>query len=219
MLTIYGVYRSRAARNYWMAGELGIPFKAIPVIQAWRVADPGATAASLSTQSPEFLAVNPMGQIPSIDDDGFVLHELLAINLYLARKHGGPLAPQNLREDGLMTMWSMWALTAVEPYSVSIVLAYDMGVEDTVEGRQTIGDAVEALTRPFAVLDAHLENTGQVIGDRFTVADLNLAEVFRYAMSQQALFEGAPRVKEWLARCQSRPAFKAMMERRLAEPE
>jgi hypothetical protein len=104
-------------------------------------------------------------------------------------------------------MWSMWALTAVEPYSVSIVLAYDRGVEDTAEGRQTIGDAVEALTRPFAVLDAHLENTGQVIGNRFTVADLNLAEVFRYAMSQRALFERAPRVKEWLARCQSRPAF------------
>jgi glutathione S-transferase len=220
MLTIYGVCRSRAARNYWMAGELGIPFKAIPVIQAWRVADPDATAASLSTQSPEFLAVNPMGMIPSIDDDGFILHESLTINLYLARKHGGPLAPQNLQEDGLMTMWSMWALTAVEPYSVSIVLAYDMGVEDTAEGRQTIGDAVEALTRPFVVLDAHLKDTGQVIGDRFTVADLNLAEVFRYAMSQQAtLFERAPRVKEWLARCQSRPAFKAMMERRLAEPE
>ena len=47
----------------------------------------------LHTKSPEFLKVNPNGHVPSIDDDGLVLHESLAINLYLARKHGGPLAP------------------------------------------------------------------------------------------------------------------------------
>ncbi|WP_457661258.1 glutathione binding-like protein [Sinorhizobium medicae] len=56
-------------------------------------------------------------------------------------------------------------------------------------------------------------------GGRFTVADLNLAEVFRYAMSQTTLFDSHPQVKSWLARCQSRPAFKAMMEERLKEPE
>ncbi|WP_457661260.1 hypothetical protein [Sinorhizobium medicae] len=45
MLTIYGVYRSRASRNYWMARELGIPFRSVPVIQARRVADPLAADA------------------------------------------------------------------------------------------------------------------------------------------------------------------------------
>ena len=40
--------------------------------------------------------------MPSIDDDGLVLHESLAINLYLAKKHGGPLAPANVAEDGEM---------------------------------------------------------------------------------------------------------------------
>ena len=88
MLTIYGVYRSRASRNIWLAEELGIPFKQVPVIQHYRT----VPAGMLHTQSPEFLKVNPNGHIPSIDDDGLVLHESLAINLYLARKHGGPLA-------------------------------------------------------------------------------------------------------------------------------
>ena len=97
MLTIYGIYRSRATRNIWLAGELGIPFKMVPVIQANRLADPLAADAPLNTRSPEFLKINPNGHIPSIDDDGLVLHESLAINLYLAKKQGGPLAPANVR--------------------------------------------------------------------------------------------------------------------------
>src|SRR5262249_34009388 len=85
MLTIYGVYRSRASRNLWLAGELGIPFKHVPVIQRYRITDPAAVDGLLHTKSPEFLRLNPNGHVPSIEDDGLVLHESLAINLYLAR--------------------------------------------------------------------------------------------------------------------------------------
>ena len=67
MLTIYGVYRSRASRNIWLAEELGIPFRQVPVIQHYRT----VPAGMLHTQSPEFLKINPSGLIPSIDDDGW----------------------------------------------------------------------------------------------------------------------------------------------------
>ena len=85
MLTIYGVYRSRASRNIWLAHELGLPFKHVPVIQHYRLPDAKAPDAPLHTRSAAFLKVNPNGHIPSIDDDGLVLHESLAINLYLAK--------------------------------------------------------------------------------------------------------------------------------------
>lgn len=219
MLTIYGVYRSRASRNYWMARELGIPFRSVPVIQARRVANPLAADAPLNTRSSDFLAINPMGLIPAIDDDGLVLTESLANNLYLARKYGGPLAPADLREDGKMGNWTMWAATEVEPHAVKIILAYDDGIENTPEGRARIAACAEALGRAFAALEAHLEDRDYVVGNRFTVADLNLAEVFRYTMSQTALLDRHPRVKAWLARCQSRPCFITMMEERLKEPE
>ena len=122
MLTIYGVYRSRASRNIWLAGELGIPFKHVPVMQLYRLQGPEAAKGVLHTKSPEFLKVNPNGHVPSIDDDGLVLHESLAINLYLAKKHGGPLAPANVAEDGLMSMWALWAATEVEPHALQVVM-------------------------------------------------------------------------------------------------
>lgn len=217
MITVYGVYRSRASRIYWMAEELGIEVRSVPVIQARVLSDPLAPDARLNTKSPSFLAVNPMGLIPAIDDDGLVLSESLAITLYLARKQGGPLSAQTTAEDGEILSWSLWAATEVEPHSVKIVLAYDNGRENTPEGQATIAQSVAALEKPFAVLDRHLEKTGYVTGGRFTVADLNLAEVLRYTMTQQPLFDAAPNVKDWLTRCHTRPAFRAMMAKREAE--
>lgn len=218
MLTIYGVYRSRASRNYWMAGELGIPFVSVPVIQGYRLDDATAPDAPLNTLSPEFRSVNPAGLIPCIDDGGFVMNESLAINLYLARKHGGPLSGQTIAEEAEMLQWTMWAATEVEPHAVKIILLLDKDAAESEQGKLTIRAATKALKKAFALLDKQLAATGHVVGDRFTVADLNLAEVFRYAMSQTELFDAAPNVKAWLADCQARPAFKAMFEARLKEP-
>lgn len=216
MLTIYGVYRSRASRNIWLAHELGIPFRHVPVMQTYRLADPGAAGAPLQTRSPAFLKVNPNGHIPTIDDDGLILHESLAINLYLAKKHGGPLAPADVAEDGLMTMWSLWAATEVEPHSLNVI--YHMVDKPSGERDAAVARAaIEALRAPFAVLDAALAATGFVVGGRFTVADINLAEVARYAMPAADLFAAAPRVKTWLAACHARPAFKTMMAAREQE--
>ncbi|HQS14333.1 glutathione S-transferase family protein [Reyranella sp.] len=213
MLTIYGVYRSRASRNIWLAEELGIPFKNVAVIQHYR----SVPAGMLHTQSPEFLKINPSGLIPSIDDDGLVLHESLAINLYLARKHGGPLAGATVAEEGQIAMWALWAATGVEPHAIN-VLYHRLGNPNGVKDPKIADAAVDALKGPFAVLDKALEKSGWLVGDRFTVADLNAAEIVRYAQPAPELFEAAPRVKAWLAACQARPAFKKMWAARDAEP-
>ena len=213
MLTIYGVYRSRASRNIWLAEELGIPYRQVPVIQHYR----SVPAGMLHTQSPEFLKINPNGLIPSIDDDGLVLHESLAINLYLARKHGGPLAGATVAEEGQIAMWSLWAATGVEPHAIN-VLYHRLGNPTGAKDPKIADAAVESLKGPFAVLDKALERSGWLVGDRFTVADLNAAEIVRYAQPAPELFEAAPRVKTWLAACQARPAFKKMWAARDAEP-
>jgi glutathione S-transferase len=216
MLTIYGVYRSRASRAIWLANELGIAFKHVPVMQLYRLS-PEAAKTTLHTKSPEFLKVNPNGHIPAIDDDGLVLNESLAINLYLAKKHGGPLAPANLAEDGLIGMWALWAAIEVEPHSIQ-VLYHRLGNKPEERDPKIAAAAIEALRAPFAVLDKQLAANGFIVGGRFTVADINAAEVFRYAMAAPELFEAAPRVRAWLATCHARPAFKVMMAGREKEP-
>ncbi len=204
MLTIYGVHRSRASRNIWLAHELGIPFKLEPVIQRYRLKEP-IPAGVVHTRSPSFLKVNPNGHVPSIDDDGLILHESLAINLYLAKKHGGPLAPKDVAEDGQMTMWALWAAIEVEPQALSVL---QNGAPK---------ESVEALRAPFSVLDDALAD-GHLVGGRFTVADINVAEVVRYAQGVAELFDAHPRVKAWIATCQARPAFRKMWEGREKEP-
>ena len=204
MITIYGVHRSRASRNIWLAHELDIPFKQEPVMQHYRLKEP-LPAGVVHTKSPEFLKVNPNGHIPSMDDGGLRLHESLAINLYLAKKHGGPLAPADVAEDGLMSMWSLWAATEVETLAL------------TVLQNGAPKEAVDALRTPFAVLNDAVAG-GYLVGNRFTVADINVAEVVRYALPAKELFDANPAVKAWLAACQARPAFKKMWAARDAEP-
>ncbi len=218
MLKIYGVYRSRASRNIWACHEIGIPFERVPVIQVYRLADPDAAGAPLHTRSKSFLAVNPSGQIPAIDDDGHVLTESLAINLYLGRKHGGPLAPASVREDGEMLRWSFWAASELELQAIT-VLYNRVGKPPAERDEAAALAAIEALGPKFAVLDAHLAaQGGHMVGQRFTLADINVAEVVRYAAAAPEVFARAPHVKTWYDACQARPAFKAMWAKRDAEP-
>lgn len=217
MLKIYGVYQSRASRNYWMARELGIEFESVPVIQSRALDDPLAPGARLNTQSPEFRKVNPNGLIPTIEDDGLVLWESIAINLYLARKHRGPLTAQSLAEEGLIEMWSFWAVNEVEQNSVKIVRVYDAGQENTPGGKDAIAVATRLLRTPFEILNKHLAEQDYLVGNRFTVADLNLAEICRYAMTETALTGPNPHVVAWYERCHDRPAFRDMWKARALE--
>ncbi|MFX6152954.1 glutathione S-transferase family protein, partial [Acinetobacter baumannii] len=88
----------------WMARELGVEHENVPVhFRATR-------------ESPELMKANPNARIPAIESDGFTLYESMAINLYLAKKHGAgtPIAPASLEEEALATQWSFWVMTEIE---------------------------------------------------------------------------------------------------------
>ncbi|MFP6735032.1 MAG: glutathione S-transferase N-terminal domain-containing protein, partial [Rhodospirillales bacterium] len=80
-LKIYGHIISRASRVMWMAEELGLDYD-LETIDVHRG----------DQNTPDYLALNPNARVPTIKDGDTVLWESLAINLYLAKKHGGPLA-------------------------------------------------------------------------------------------------------------------------------
>lgn len=218
MLTIYGVYRSRASRNFWLLAELDLEYEHVPVIQSYRLPDPAAPDAPFNTASPGFLSISPAGAVPVLRDGDFVLSESLAMNLYIARKAGGPLAPADEKENALMEQWALYGMTAIEPAALAILYARTEGRAATGEGAALIAAEVARLRRPLGVLDAHLRGHRQMVGARFTVADINMAEIIRYAEAEPGLVAGYPAIEHWLAACQARPAFKAMWERRAAEP-
>jgi glutathione S-transferase len=218
MITLYGAFRSRASRPLWMLGEAGVAFTHVPVIQAYRLADPGAADAPINTASPGFLAINPQGQIPAYVEDDLVLTESLAIALHVARRHGGALGPQGDAEAALTDQWALFAATAIEGPALEILYAQADGGDGTAEGQATIALNAERLARPLRRLEAHLASRPWLLDSRFTVADLMVAECLRYAQGHPTLLAAHPAVLGWLERCQARPAFQAMWAARMAEP-
>ncbi|AUH34266.1 glutathione S-transferase family protein [Paracoccus tegillarcae] len=219
MLTIHGVTRSRASRIIWLCHEIGLPFRQIPVIQAYRLPDASADNAPLNTRSPQFLKLSPAGAIPVIEDEGLVLSESMACTLYLARKHGQPFGPADPREDALMSQWSFYACSAIEIDALTILFLHSTGDAETSSGKAAIEAACDRLARPMQVVEDHLAANGNMVGRRFTVADINMAEVIRYAQGHKQLTGRFPAIRDWLDDCQSRPAFRKMWEARLTEAE
>lgn len=218
MLTIHGVTRSRTSRIIWLCHEIGVDFKQIPVIQAYRLDDPDAADAPLNTRSPQFLKLSPAGAVPVLQDDGLTLFESMACNLHLARKYGQPFGPADAQEDALMSQWSFYAATSVEPDALTILYLHGSGKSLTHNETTAVSVAAERLTRPMKVIEDHLGGGGYMVSQRFTVADINVAEVLRFAQSYTPLMEQFPATQAWLTDCQKRPAFQKMWEARQAEP-
>ena len=89
MITLYGSARSRASRSLIVLEELGLAYEH-RVLRAWDSDEDRAT----------ILGINPNGRVPALADDGLVLWESMAINLYLADRYGGPLWPTDARTRG-----------------------------------------------------------------------------------------------------------------------
>ena len=218
MPTLYGVFRSRASRPIWLLYELDEAFDHVPVIQAYRLPQASAPEAPLNTTSAAFLTVNPQGQIPAYVEGDLVLTESLSITNHIARTRGGPLGAKTPAEQALIDQWTLLAVTAVETPALEILNVQGAGGDKTPEGQGAIAINAEKLRRPLKRLQAHLAAHPYLVGDRFTVADLNLAECLRYAQGHPTLLAEFPAVKAWLETCQSRAAFQRMWAARLAEP-
>jgi glutathione S-transferase len=192
-LKIYGIARTRAFRALWMAMELGIDYDHDPV----EIGDAGA-------RTPEFLAINPNGQLPVIVDDAFVLFESLAITLYLAKKHSpGRLYPGTLKGEARAWQWSLWAVTEVDR-GVNIWSLHTVRLPPDEQDPAKRAEALKVLAAPFKVLDSAVSAQPYLLGADFTVADLNVAAVISRAVEMD--LSAVPNLEGWLKRCLDRPA-------------
>ncbi len=192
-LQIYGIARTRAFRALWVAKEVGVAYEHLPI----EIGDTGA-------KTPEFLAINPNGRLPVIVDDDFVLFESLAITLYLAKKHSpGKLYPGTLEGEAKAWQWTMWALTEVDR-GVNIWSLHAVRLPPEERDAAKRDEALKVIARPFQVLDAAVAKQDYLLGNEFTVADLNVAAVISRAIDMD--LSAVPHLKAWLMRCLDRPA-------------
>ena len=200
-VTIYGVAYSRAISNIWACLELGVPYENVPI--GWD--DEGNTI-----YGEDYRRINPNQRVPALADGEFVLWESLAINSYLVKTQGGPLAPRDVREDAKAMQWSLWATIHLERAAVQ--WAFHTHILDPDERKPEIAaKAWDELQPLFRVLDGELAARPYLLGDRFTLADLNVGcTLFR--PRRHLDFSAWPNLKGWDARVFDRPAAKRAWE-------
>ncbi|MGB9366577.1 MAG: glutathione S-transferase family protein [Xanthobacteraceae bacterium] len=197
-LRIYGVARTRAFRALWIAEELGLTYEHLPI----EIGDAGAGSA-------EFRKINPNGRLPFIEDNGFVLFESLAITFYLAKKHSnGRLYPGTLEAEARAWQWSFWAIAEVDR-GVNIWSLHAVRLPESERDAAKREEALKVIARPFRILDAAVAQQSYLLGDAFTIADLNVAAVISRAVDMD--LSAVPNLKTWLTRCLDRPAAQKVL--------
>lgn len=197
MLTLYGPARSRASRVLWMLEECGVPFHHEDL----------ARYATMEEKAAAVRKIYPFGKVPFIVDGDLVLAESMAINLYLARRYGQELWPRSEAAQAQALQWSFFAVTEVDPPMVQLLIErmFRKEADRNVENEKK---NAELIKRPLAYLNEQLAGRQYLLGDRFTVADLNVACIFSMANGARVTLEEYANLRTWLERCRDRPAHR-----------
>lgn len=188
MLKIYGQARSRAFRVMWLCKESNIPFEHIPVT----IHVPGATA-----KEDWYLKLNPNARIPTIDDDGFIMWESAAINLFLARKYKSSLWPATVQGEGRAMQWGFFIANDFEKPMVTL---FQQTVMLPPEKRDAaVGKAAEAeMVSKLQVLENYLAEHKYFGVDRWDMADFMVASVTFTLTGMKYDLTKFPKFAAWL---------------------
>lgn len=188
MLKLYGQYRSRAFRVAWLLKESSIPYEHVDVT----INVEGATC-----KEPSYVALNPNARVPTIDDDGFVLWESAAINLYLAEKYRSPLWPKDLQGKGRAYQWAFFVANDVEPHMITVMQHRLMFAPD--KRNPALADAADEKLRPrLKVLDDFLGRNKFFDIDRWGLADFMVASVCYSFTVMKYDLSRYPHFQKWL---------------------
>ena len=173
----------RTFRSLWMLEEAGIAYERELV-----------DFASGDTRSAAFLAINPNGKVPVLLDGDLVLFESLAINCHIARRYADAMWPSNAIDQSRTIAWLAWALGELE------------GPHDAANRTGTTIDA-SALDTSLEALRRALAGAPYLLGEHFTVADLNTASVL-LRPQYRSVVRADDVLQDWFERCAGRPALK-----------
>lgn len=199
MLTVWGRRNSfNVQKVMWLVGELALAHRHVPAGGQFGHVD-----------DPEFLAMNPHGRVPVIDDGGTVVWESHSILRYLAARHGQPRfwcddAAERSRAD----RWMDWAQTTLQPAFLTGVF---WGFYRTPPERRDparVEQSIAQCAQHFRTLDAVLAAQPFLAGDTISLADIAAGtHLYRYFELDIARPD-IPHVQAWYERLKARPAYR-----------
>ncbi len=189
MMKLYWCPKTRAATAIWMMEEAGQPYERVLI-------DISAGAQ----KKPEYLAINPMGKVPALQDGEATMGEAAAICAYVADRYPqAKLAPPvDDPRRAKYLYWLFFAPSCIEPAIMQIFTKLE--VPSSTAGW---GDA----TQVFDVLDKALEKGPWLLGDDFRACDVVIASGLNFAIRQFKMVPARPSFDRYLDRCAARPAF------------
>lgn len=197
MLTLYHAHMSRSVRPRAMLEELGVPFHLVHV-----------DLAAGEQLRPEFLALNPNGQVPTLVDGDLAVWESAAICQYLAERFPEKkMAPAiGTPERAHYYQWIQFAMCTLEPPAVAVFL-HTIQRPEAERIPRVADEAKGHLASAVRVVDQAIEGRSWIVGDRISTADVILGTTLAWAQMMGLIGAEAPHALTYLARLLARPAF------------
>jgi glutathione S-transferase len=186
--------QSRGRIVHWMLEEIGEPYRV--ELLSFEKAE---------HKKPEFLAINPMGKIPTLVHKGTVVTEAAAICTYLADVFPAKQLAPGLQESarGTYLRWLYFGAGCVEPALVDRMFSRPPPERPSSLGYGSYGDVLNAL-------EIALAPGPFILGDRFSAADVYIGSQIGWGLLTKAL-EARESFQKYVARCAERPAFQRFM--------
>jgi glutathione S-transferase len=191
----------RDLRARWALEEAGLPYRT-------RLLGQG------DQDKADYRALQPFGQVPVLEEDGFVLFESGAIVLYIGERCE-TLLPKEAKARVRATQWLIAALNSIEPFLLHVALI-DLFYRDQEWAKLRRPGAVEFAQRRLAALSKALGDKPYLDGDRFTAGDLMMTTVLRI-LNHTDIVTSDRRLSAYVERCTARLAFERALNAQLAD--
>jgi glutathione S-transferase len=191
----------RDLRVRWALEEAGLPYETHLLEQG-------------DQDKPDYRALQPFGQVPIFEEDGFVLFETGAIVLYIGERSEA-LLPKEAGARARATQWLIAALNSIEP-PVMNVAVIDLFYANEEWAKLRRPGAVEFVQGRLSALSRSLGNKPYLDGDHFTAGDLMMTTVLRI-VKHTDIVTSDQRLAAYIARCTERPAFKRAFDAQIGD--